>query len=77
MGMSLLLLLLQVDLFEVLYRCAKVLGDQVYQHCMDAQVRLLNSLFATYHNTLLILCDSGCCSAVRLMRVVTRMCSKQ
>eukprot|EP00878_Enallax_costatus_P045598 GHUV01055018.1.p1 GENE.GHUV01055018.1~~GHUV01055018.1.p1 ORF type:complete len:134 (+),score=36.86 GHUV01055018.1:142-543(+) len=37
----------QVDLFEILYRCAKVLGDQVYQHCMDAQMRgLLAQLLA-------------------------------
>jgi hypothetical protein len=38
-----LLLLLQVDLFEVLYRCGRGMGEKAYRQHLDAQVGGPNS----------------------------------
>jgi hypothetical protein len=39
--LSLLLLLGQVDLFEVLYRCGRGMGEKAYRQHLDAQVGLI------------------------------------
>jgi hypothetical protein len=63
--MSPLLLLLQVDLFEVLYRCGRGMGEKAYRQHLDAQVgpRRLPHAHAVLHAV-----NFGCTCAISSSR---------